>query len=40
MGPSEAKFNSKQDYSKSFVEVNLRLPSLSLNKIELQAQVR
>ena len=40
MGPSEAKFSSKQDYSKSFVEVNLRLPSLSLNKVELQAQVR
>ena len=24
-GPSEAKFGSKQDYSKAFIEVNLRM---------------
>jgi len=26
-GPSEAKFGSKQDYNKSFIEINLRMPS-------------
>ena len=24
-GPSEAKFGSKQDYTKAFIEVNLRM---------------
>lgn len=27
VGPSESKFASKQDFSKAFVEVNLRLPN-------------
>jgi hypothetical protein len=27
IGPSESKFASKQDFSKAFIEVNLRMPN-------------
>lgn len=47
-GPSEAKFGSKADYSKAFIEVNLRMPQTDTeshtgtqtSKIEMQALLR
>ena len=40
IGPSESKFSSKQDFTKAFIEVNLKLAPLGLNKPELQSSLR
>lgn len=45
-GPSEAKFGSKQDYEKAFIEVNLKMPQTHNEgnpaqiKAEIQAMLR
>ena len=40
IGPSEARFASKQDYTKAYIEVNLKVPSLGLPKADLVCNLR